>query len=77
MVSKRQQIVECMDYMVFGMVETEMTKDSIWQNKLIWWICKAVYLLLEDKLRKEDKNFGKKIKRETQADHLAGWQSLV
>ena len=55
MVPKRQQIFECMDYMVFGMVETEMTKDSIWQNKLIWWICKAVYLLLEDRLRKEDK----------------------
>lgn len=29
MVPMRQKIVECMDYMVYGMVETEMTKDSI------------------------------------------------
>lgn len=55
MVPMRQKIVECMDYMVYGMVETEMTKDSIWQNRLIWWICKAVYLLLESRLREEDK----------------------
>ena len=55
MVPMRQKIVECMDYMVYGMVETEMTKDSIWQNRLIWWICKAVYLLLESRLRAEDK----------------------
>lgn len=48
MATKRQQIVECMEAMQDGMIKTN---DDIWQDRLIWWICKAVYLLLEDKVR--------------------------
>jgi len=24
---------------------------EIWQNDLIWWLCKAVYLLLENRVK--------------------------
>lgn len=50
---KREQIIECINELEKGQLKVELTKD-IWQNSLIWWICKALCLLLIDKL-KEDK----------------------
>ena len=44
--TKRQQMIECMEAMESGMCRLSEC-DDVWQNKLIWWICKAVYLLLE------------------------------
>lgn len=44
--TKREQMIECMEAMESGMCRTAQDSD-IWQNKLIYWLCKAVYLLLE------------------------------
>lgn len=48
--SKRDQAIECMDKIENGMVRVGFTKD-IWQNELIWWLCRAVKLLLEQYIR--------------------------
>lgn len=44
--SKQEELVECMDKMQDGMTEVAFKRD-IWQNNLIWWICKSIYLLLK------------------------------
>ena len=44
--TKHDQMMECMAVMEDGMTKVAESRD-IWQNQLIWWICKAVYLLLE------------------------------
>lgn len=51
--TKHDQMIECMEVMHDGMAQLSTSRD-IWQNQLIWWICKALYLLLE-KAVKEDK----------------------
>lgn len=44
--TKHDQMMECMTVMEDGMTKVAESRD-IWQNQLILWICKAVYLLLE------------------------------
>ena len=44
--TKRDQMMECMSVMEDGMSRTAQHRD-IWQNELIYWLCKAVYLLLD------------------------------
>ena len=51
--TKHDQMIECMEVMHDGMSRIATSRD-IWQNQLIYWICKAVYLLLERAV-KEDK----------------------
>lgn len=46
----REQIVECSEAMEDGMITIARTQD-IWQNDLIWDICKAVKLLLDMQLK--------------------------
>ena len=41
---------ECAEAMEQGMLHTQTTRD-MWQNNLVWWICKAVKLLLEERIR--------------------------
>ena len=48
--TKREQMVECAEQMENGMMHTTAHSD-MWQNDLIWWICKAVKLLLEDRIK--------------------------
>lgn len=48
--TKREQMIECMEAMEGGMCQTAQNSD-IWQNRLIYWLCKAVYLLLERVVR--------------------------
>lgn len=48
--TKREQMVECAEQMENGMIHTTVHRD-MWQNDLIWWICKAVKLLLEDRIK--------------------------
>ena len=48
--SKREQALECMEKMEWGMIQSSTHRD-IWQNDLIWWICKALYLLLEQAVK--------------------------
>ena len=43
---KREQMLECMEQMEQGMCASSCFRD-IWQNELIYWLCKSVYLLLE------------------------------
>ena len=46
----REQIVECSEAMENGMITVARTR-GIWQNDLIWYICKAVKLLLDEQLK--------------------------
>lgn len=48
--TKREQAIECLEEIENGMIRTGMTRD-IWQNELIWQLCKAVKLLLEQYIR--------------------------
>ena len=48
--TRREQMMECAEAMEQGMIQTQTTRD-MWQNNLIWWICKAVKLLLEESIR--------------------------
>ena len=44
--TRREQIIECMDAIQQGMERTAMQRD-MWQSDLIWWMCKAIFLLLK------------------------------
>jgi len=48
--TKRDQMIECMEAMEQGMCRVDQSRE-IWQNDLIWWLCKAVYLLLENRVK--------------------------
>ena len=50
--TKREQMIECMDAMQKGMERTAMQRD-MWQSELIWWMCKALCLLLEKAIKNE------------------------
>lgn len=50
--TKRDQLLEARAAISEGMERTVVRRD-IWQNELIWWLCKAVLLLLEKELRRE------------------------
>lgn len=49
--TKRQQMIECIQAIDEGM-ERIQTKRDIWQNELLYWICKSLKLLLEANLKK-------------------------
>ena len=52
--TQREQIIECMRAMDEGMLVTG-TADHISQidvPKLLWWVCKSLYLLLRKELSK-------------------------
>lgn len=49
--TKREQMLECMDAIENGMAKLSYSRD-IWQNNLIFWLCKAVLLLLEKECKK-------------------------
>lgn len=53
--TKREQMLECLNKMEDGMIHVGRTRD-IWQNDLVWWLCKAVYLILEWIVRERWKN---------------------
>lgn len=46
--TRREQIIECMNAMQEGMERT--AGSDIWQNDLIYWLCKSMYLLLKKEL---------------------------
>lgn len=51
----KDNLIEDREMMFDGMIR--MGEDSdIWQNKLIYWICKSNYDILEYMLRKEKEN---------------------
>lgn len=52
--TRRDQMIECMNAMQDGMFVTG-TADHVSQIdilKLLWWMCKALYLLLEKAIKK-------------------------
>ena len=59
--TKREQLIECAEAMENGMLNIQYKRD-IWQNELIYWICKAIKLLIEVQL-KNLKDFWHKLKR--------------
>lgn len=48
--TKREQLIECAEAMENGMLNIQYKRD-IWQNELIYWICKAIKLLIEVQLK--------------------------
>ena len=57
--TKRDQMIECMSAMEDGMSMITQHRD-IWQNELIYWLCKAVYLLLDKAVKDRKDEFGEK-----------------
>lgn len=53
--TRREQMLMCLNKMEDGMIHVGRTRE-IWQNNLIWWLCKAVYLILEWIVRERWKN---------------------
>jgi hypothetical protein len=52
--TKRDQLLEARAAISEGMERTAVHRD-IWQNELIWWLCKAVLLLIERELKNYEK----------------------
>lgn len=51
----KDNLIEDREMMFDGMIRMGENSD-IWQNKLIYWICKSNYDILEYMLRKEKEN---------------------
>ena len=49
--TKREQILEARRKISGGM--ERVADRTIWQNELIWWLCKAVLLLLDREIKKK------------------------
>ena len=49
--TKRDQLLEARAAISEGMERTAAQRD-IWQNELIWWLCKAALLLLDREIKK-------------------------
>lgn len=60
--TRREQMIECAEAMEQGMIHTQTTRD-MWQNDLVWWICKAVKLLLEERIRERKEQWKSTRKR--------------
>ena len=48
--TRREQMMECAEAMEQGMLHAQTTRD-MWQNNLVWWMCKAIKLLLEERMK--------------------------
>lgn len=49
--TRRDQMIECMDRIED--LQQRLEGHDIWQDQLVWWLCKAVRLLLEERARDE------------------------
>ena len=49
--TKPEQLLEVRAAISDGMDRTAVHSD-IWQNELIWWLCKAALLLLDREIKK-------------------------
>ena len=50
-VTRRDKLLEARAAISEGMERTAVQRD-IWQNELVWWLCKAVLLLIEKEVKK-------------------------
>ena len=48
--TKREQMLDARQAISEGMERTAVQRD-IWQNELVWWLCKAVLLLMEKEIK--------------------------
>jgi hypothetical protein len=48
--TRREKLIEARAALSEGMERTAAQRD-IWQNELIWWLCKAVLMLIEKELK--------------------------
>lgn len=49
--TRKDKLLEARAAISEGMERTAVKRD-IWQNELIWWLCKAVLLLLDREIKK-------------------------
>lgn len=50
--TRKDKLLEARETISEGMERTAVHRD-IWQNELIWWLCKAVLLLLDKEIKKK------------------------
>jgi hypothetical protein len=48
--SEKEQLKECLAQMEDAMCEIQFKRD-IWQNEILYWVVKSIYLLLKRALR--------------------------
>ena len=48
--TRKEKLLEARTVISEGM--ERVADRTIWQNELIWWLCKAVLLLIEKELKK-------------------------
>ena len=48
---KREQIIEAKNGIEDGMGPLVRSKELCWQNELVFWLCKAVLLLIEKEVK--------------------------
>lgn len=49
--TRKNKLLEARAAISEGMERTAAQRD-IWQNELVWWLCKAVLLLIEKEIKK-------------------------
>lgn len=49
-VTRREKLIEARNAIIEG--RERVADRTIWQNELIWWLCKAVLILIEKELKK-------------------------
>ena len=50
--TRKDKLLEARAAISEGMERTAVQRD-IWQNELIWWLCKAVLLLMEKEIKND------------------------
>ena len=50
--TRKDKLLEARAAISEGMERTAVQRD-IWQNELIWWLCKAVPLLMEKEIKND------------------------
>ena len=48
--TRREKLIKARNAIIEG--RERVADGTIWQNELIWWLCKAVLLLIEKELKK-------------------------
>lgn len=49
--TRKEKLFEARAAISEGMERTAVQRD-IWQNELVWWLCKAALLLLDKEIKK-------------------------
>ena len=52
--TRKDKLLEARAAISEGMERTAVQRD-IWQNELVWWLCKAVLLLIEKEIKNDIK----------------------